>query len=183
MATRPLQGIAQPGQASIQQSRASHAGHTALQEIEEAYNKRLDADITQLLDSFGDIVRVASIGHLDNPSQTKDKYRIVQESYQVQGRATNIVRSAESLVAMLAELKRVLLLNDTTTLAQIASDRHKQLASKKTAVKQRVLALKEEVDRTIWELERAYYGEVSLPSSSSSSLQVSSSSPTTDSLA
>ena len=61
---------------------------------------------------------------------------------------------------MLAELKQTLLLNDTTTLAQIAQERHAQLNSKKTAVKQRVLALKEEVDRTVWELERAYYGEV-----------------------
>ncbi|KAF9973065.1 Mediator of RNA polymerase II transcription subunit 22 [Actinomortierella ambigua] len=161
MAARPPQGLPQPGQSSAQPGRPGHAAHSALQEIEEAYNKRLDADITQLLDSFGDIVRVASIAHPDNPSQTKDKYRIVQESYQVQGRATNIVRSAESLVAMLAELKRMMLLNDTTTLAQIASDRHNQLTSKKTAVKQRVLALKEEVDRTVWELERAYYGEVS----------------------
>jgi hypothetical protein len=34
---------------------------SALQEIEENYNKRLDLDISQLMESFGDIVKVASV--------------------------------------------------------------------------------------------------------------------------
>lgn len=37
---------------------------SALQEIEENYNKRLDLDISQLMESFGDIVKVASVRRL-----------------------------------------------------------------------------------------------------------------------
>jgi hypothetical protein len=33
----------------------------ALQEIEEAYNKRLDMDVAQLMESFGDIIKTASV--------------------------------------------------------------------------------------------------------------------------
>jgi hypothetical protein len=62
---------------------------------------------------------------------------------------------------MVTELKQTLLLNDTTTLAQIAATRQQELASRKTAVKQRVVGLKEEVDRTIWELEKACYESLS----------------------
>ncbi|KAF9430733.1 Mediator of RNA polymerase II transcription subunit 22 [Podila epigama] len=129
---------------------------SALQEIEEAYNKRLDADIGQLMESFGDIIKVASINYNDT-SISKDKYKLAQESYQIQGRAANIVSSAESLLAIVTELKQTLLLNDTTTLAQIAAKRQQELSTRKTAVKQRVVGLKEEVDRTIWELEKACY--------------------------
>lgn len=34
---------------------------SALQEIEEAYNKRLDSDVAQLIESFSDIIKVASV--------------------------------------------------------------------------------------------------------------------------
>ncbi|KAF9906959.1 Mediator of RNA polymerase II transcription subunit 22 [Linnemannia zychae] len=134
---------------------------SALQEIEEAYNKRLDMDVAQLMESFGDIIKVASITHSES-SQSKDKYKLAQESYQIQGRATNIVSSAESLLAMVTELKQTLLLNDATTLAQLSTQRQAELSSQKTAVKQRVLGLKEEVDKTIWELEQACYGSTSV---------------------
>jgi len=83
---------------------------------------------------------------------------LAQESYQIQGRATNIVSSAESLLAMVTELKQTLLLNDTSTLAELSTRRQMELTIQKTAVKQRVVGLKEEVDRTIWELEQTCYG-------------------------
>ncbi|KAK3841044.1 MAG: surfeit locus protein 5 subunit 22 of mediator complex-domain-containing protein [Linnemannia gamsii] len=152
-----------PGGAGAAGAGANAGGATrntnlsALQEIEEAYNKRLDMDVAQLMESFGDIIKVASITHSES-SQSKDKYKLAQESYQIQGRATNIVTSAESLLAMVTELKQTLLLNDATTLAQLATQRQADLSSQKTAVKQRVMGLKEEVDKTIWELEQACYG-------------------------
>ncbi|KAF9429458.1 Mediator of RNA polymerase II transcription subunit 22 [Entomortierella beljakovae] len=133
------------------------ASQSALEEIEEAYNKRLDNDVTQLMESFNDIIKVASITYTDT-SISKDKYKLAQESYQIQGRATNIVSSAESLLAMVAELKQTLLLNDANTLAELSQKRQQELSTQKTAVKQRVLGLKEEVDRTIWELEQTIYG-------------------------
>ncbi|GJJ72026.1 mediator of RNA polymerase II transcription subunit 22 [Entomortierella parvispora] len=136
---------------------ARNANLSALQEIEEAYNKRLDMDVNQLMESFGDIIKVANITYTDS-SFTKDKYKLAQESYQIQGRATNIVSSAESLLAMVTELKQTLLLNDTSTLAELSTRRQMELTIQKTAVKQRVVGLKEEVDRTIWELEQTCYG-------------------------
>ncbi|KAG0004559.1 Mediator of RNA polymerase II transcription subunit 22 [Entomortierella chlamydospora] len=144
------------------------ASLSALQEIEEAYNKRLDNDVAQLMESFGDIVKVASIAYNES-SISKDKYKLAQESYQIQGRATNIVSSAESLLAMVTELKQTLLLNDANTLAQLSTQRQQELSTQKTAVKQRVLGLKEEVDRTIWELEQVCFGTSLAPTPSSQS--------------
>lgn len=141
---------------------AKSTSPSALQEIEEAYNKRLDLDVAQLMESFSDIIKVASITYNES-SISKDKYKLAQESYQIQGRATNIVSSAESLLAMVTELKQTLLLNDANTLAELSTQRQQDLQNQKTAVKQRVLGLKDEVDRTIWELEKACYQSAPLP--------------------
>ena len=43
---------------------ARNANLSALQEIEEAYNKRLDMDVNQLMESFGDIIKVANVSGL-----------------------------------------------------------------------------------------------------------------------
>jgi len=66
---------------------------------------------------------------------------------------------------MVSELKQTLLLNDASTLAELSTRRQQELTNQKTAVKQRVLGLKDEVDRTIWELEKACYGSAPLPPS------------------
>ncbi|KAF9579060.1 Mediator of RNA polymerase II transcription subunit 22, partial [Lunasporangiospora selenospora] len=145
------------GPASNANAAGRNVGLNALQEIEEAYNKRLDTDLSTLMESFGDIVKVAKITY-DDSSVSKDKYKLAQESYQIQGRAMNIVSSAESLLAMVTELKQTLLLNDAGMLAELTLRRQQELTMQKTAVKQRVLGLKEEVDRTIWELEQSIYG-------------------------
>ncbi|KAI1294569.1 hypothetical protein EDD11_008100 [Mortierella claussenii] len=43
---------------------SKNANLSALQEIEESYNKRLDLDVAQLMESFGDIIKVASSSNI-----------------------------------------------------------------------------------------------------------------------
>lgn len=50
-----------PGGAAAAAAGTRKPNLSALQEIEEKYNKRLDDDISQLMESFGDIVKVASV--------------------------------------------------------------------------------------------------------------------------
>lgn len=50
-----------PGGGAAAAAGARKPNLSALQEIEEKYNKRLDDDIGQLMESFGDIVKVASV--------------------------------------------------------------------------------------------------------------------------
>lgn len=45
---------------------------SALQEIEEAYNKRLDLDVAQLMESFSDIIKVASVRASGAPNGNRD---------------------------------------------------------------------------------------------------------------
>ncbi|ORX98914.1 SURF5-domain-containing protein [Basidiobolus meristosporus CBS 931.73] len=122
----------------------------ALTQIEETYNKRLDNELDQLVDSFGDIIRVAKI-------QDKDKFRIAQENYQVECRAANIVRSVESLLGLVTELKQSLLLNDTNTLNHFTTSRIRVVSNQKEVVKDSVVKLRGNLDSAIWEMENAYY--------------------------
>jgi len=50
---------------------------SALQEIEEAYNKRLDLDVNQLMESFSDIIKVASVSE----SQKKKKKKTLHSTW------------------------------------------------------------------------------------------------------
>lgn len=73
-----------------QESTVDQSAQSYLKEVEERYNRRLDTDVQVLLDSFNDIVRVASI-------QDKDKFRVAQEAFQIELRASNIVSPFHSL--------------------------------------------------------------------------------------
>jgi len=53
--------------------------------VEEAWNKRVDAEVEILVDGMVDLVGLASIGN-------KDKYRISQEGFQAESRAESMVR-------------------------------------------------------------------------------------------
>ncbi|KAK9767764.1 hypothetical protein K7432_002147 [Basidiobolus ranarum] len=123
---------------------------SALTQIEEAYNKRLDNELDQLVDSFGDIIRVAKI-------EDKDKFRIAQENYQVECRAANIVRSVESLLGLVTELKQSLLLNDTNTLNHFTTSRIHVVSTQKEVIKDSVVKLRNNLDSAIWEMENVYY--------------------------
>ncbi|KAJ9056319.1 hypothetical protein DSO57_1034384 [Entomophthora muscae] len=76
-------------------------------QITSELNERLDIDIDSLIGSFSDIIKCSKV-------QDKDKYRIQQEQYQIECRAANLVRSCESILTLIAEMKQSLLLNDTT---------------------------------------------------------------------
>ncbi|VDB83811.1 unnamed protein product [Peniophora sp. CBMAI 1063] len=90
-----------------------------LDNIEEEWNKKVDAEIATLVDGMVDLVNLASIG-------TKDKFKVAQEAFQAQFRAESMVRAANSLLSIIHSMKLLLLLSDE---AQIVSRRDAELAS------------------------------------------------------
>ncbi|KZV65523.1 hypothetical protein PENSPDRAFT_586721 [Peniophora sp. CONT] len=90
-----------------------------LDNIEEEWNKKVDAEIATLVDGMLDLVNLASIGN-------KDKFKVAQEAFQAQFRAESMVRAANSLLSIVHSMKLLLLLSDE---AQIVSRRDAELAS------------------------------------------------------
>ncbi|KAJ2399802.1 hypothetical protein GGI23_002431 [Coemansia sp. RSA 2559] len=88
---------------------------------------------------------------------TKDKYVVAQEAYSAQTRAATMVRSVENLLAMVADIKRAYLVNDTTTLTAMADKRRKALESRTRATRSEIEELGAALDTAVRELETVYY--------------------------
>ncbi|KAG2217646.1 hypothetical protein INT45_004222 [Circinella minor] len=142
----------------VQASGTASARQTLIN-AEEQYNKRIDDDISKLVDCFTDIVRVGE-------NKDKDKFRVAEEGYQIESQSAQItllinknyqVRSAESLLGLITELKQHLLLNDTALLSQLAKQRKQVLNTQSDEIKNTVLKMREELRTTIYDLESVYF--------------------------
>ncbi|WFD02712.1 hypothetical protein MOBT1_001396 [Malassezia obtusa] len=84
-----------------------HAGNTAhLDALEEAVNKRIDADVNVLMENYKDIINLSRIGG-------KDHYDTSREAFQLETRADSMVRVAQSLYLLSNSLKLSLLLSQS----------------------------------------------------------------------
>ncbi|WFD37618.1 uncharacterized protein MJAP1_000565 [Malassezia japonica] len=85
----------------------AHAGNTAhLDALEEAVNKRIDADVETLMDNYKEIINLSRIGG-------KDHFDVSRESFQLETRADSMVRAAQSLYLLSDSLKLSLLLSQS----------------------------------------------------------------------
>ncbi|KAJ1963214.1 hypothetical protein GGI12_002187 [Dipsacomyces acuminosporus] len=153
--------------------------------VEERLNKRLDSEIEQLLNSFGEIISISKIQSSDKnaptqrtgmyddgggssgsvaahrasqgDAQAKDKYGVAQEAYSAQTRAATMVRSVESLLSMVADIKRAYLVNDTTALTDMANKRRSALQQRTQATRHEIEELNYALDMAVRDLEKAYY--------------------------
>ncbi|KAI8967938.1 hypothetical protein BDF20DRAFT_908217 [Mycotypha africana] len=103
------------------------ATRPVLLQLEDQYNKRIDDDIAKLVDCFTDIVKAGE------------------------------VRSCESLLSLIGELKQNLLLNDTKTLTALRQKRSEKLTENTAAIKGRLSTMRSELAETIYDLETVYY--------------------------
>ncbi|KAI8323992.1 hypothetical protein GQ54DRAFT_296430 [Martensiomyces pterosporus] len=154
---------------------------------EDRLNKRLDSEIDQLLNSFGEIVSISRIQNANksaaaqrtsiyddddddddddapaaqrstaNDAQNKDKYGVAQEAYSAQTRAATMVRSVESLLSMVADIKRARLVNDTTALTEMANTRRDALLQRTKATRREIEELNSVLDAAVRDLEKVYY--------------------------
>ncbi|KAI9486408.1 MAG: surfeit locus protein 5 subunit 22 of mediator complex-domain-containing protein [Benjaminiella poitrasii] len=137
-------------------SSATSAPRPVLLQIEDQYNKRIDDDIAKLVDCFTDVVKVGE-------NKDKDKFKVAQEGYQIESQAAQIVRSCESLLSLIGELKQNLLLNDTKTLTALRQKKSEQLVENTTAIKERLSLMRKELADTVHDLESVYYRSLSDP--------------------
>ncbi|KAG0166182.1 Mediator of RNA polymerase II transcription subunit 22 [Apophysomyces sp. BC1034] len=135
---------------------AQSSARPMLLQIEDKYNKRIDDDIAKLVDCFADIVKVGE-------NKDKDKFKVAQEGYQIESQTAQIVRSSESLLGLITELKQHLLLNDTQTLSQLMQERSDTLTKHKNDIKEKIEGIKHDLETAIYDMESVYYRSLSTP--------------------
>ncbi|KAJ1898561.1 hypothetical protein LPJ66_002675 [Kickxella alabastrina] len=87
----------------------------------------------------------------------KDKYAVAQEAYGAQTRAATMVRSVENLLAMVADVRRARLVNDSTALAAMADARRKEVEERTSTIRAAVERLNSAADAAVRELGTVYY--------------------------
>ncbi|THH14107.1 hypothetical protein EW146_g6179 [Bondarzewia mesenterica] len=111
-----------------------------LDNIEEEWNKKVDAEIETLADGMVDLVNLATIGD-------KDKFRIAQEAFQAQSRAESMVRAANSLLSIIHSMKLLLLLSDEAQIVNRRDAEFKSAQQEKEEAKRKVAELLNELFR------------------------------------
>jgi len=109
-----------------------------LDDIEEEWNKKVDVEIETLVDGMVDIVSLASIGD-------KDKFRVAQESFQIQCRAESMIKASNSLLSIIHSMKLLLLLSDESQIANRRDTELKAVQTEKEQTKRKVAALLDEL--------------------------------------
>ncbi|ORX88067.1 SURF5-domain-containing protein [Anaeromyces robustus] len=121
---------------------------------EEEYNKRLDSEIDQLIDSFHHIIKASMIGE-------HDKYKIFQEEYLINCMSSNIIRSAQSLLSLVSELKQSILLYDYKSLNSGILSRIETIEQEKLTISNILMSLCSDIRNTLKELEDVQYSSIS----------------------
>ncbi|KAJ1926658.1 hypothetical protein IWQ60_003600 [Tieghemiomyces parasiticus] len=114
----------------------------------EDFDKKLDGEMDTLVESFTHIISSAKI-------QAKDTFTLAEEGYQIECQATTIVRSCETLLTMISDMKQSLLLNDTRSINSI-TQRHRDQAKVRIAETHGSFSMvRAEVDQMLSELQGA----------------------------
>ncbi|KDQ14815.1 hypothetical protein BOTBODRAFT_158833 [Botryobasidium botryosum FD-172 SS1] len=111
---------------------------TFLANIEEEWNKNVDAHVETLADGMVDLVAMASI-------ENKDRYRVAQEAYQAECRAESMVLAASSLLSITHSLKLLFLLMDESEITHRREEELDRLSKDIDNAKQNAIKVWDEI--------------------------------------
>ena len=120
----------------------------------KAYQKRLKDDIKSMFDNFGEIFKLIKIDDepvLGRASQAE------QDRLEIEVRSANMVRSSESLMKLVSELKQFLILNDFAQVNEsirAAVDYNNKLQTK---IDSHIISIRDEMISELFDLEEEFY--------------------------
>lgn len=79
------------------------------------------------------------------------------DAYEMQVRAANMVRAAESLLKLVSDIKQYLILNDFVSVNDAITTNSKFFRSKQTECDQKLQTLRDDMVTDLYDLEEEYY--------------------------
>ncbi|KAB7504874.1 Mediator of RNA polymerase II transcription subunit 22 [Armadillidium nasatum] len=123
----------------------------------KSYNKRLKDDVKSILDNFMEIVKLAQV---DDETQVSRLTQIEEINFQMNVRASNMVRAAESLMKLVADVKQYLILNDFPSVNEAITQNSELFRTKSIEADKKLLALRDDMAADLFELEEDYYSSI-----------------------
>lgn len=140
---------------------AQQTGAKILPQSKEAqlksYQKRLKDDIKSMFDNFGEIFKLIRIDDepvLGRASQAE------QDRLEIEVRSANMVKSSESLMKLVSEIKQFLILNDFAQVNEsirASVDYNNKLQTK---IDSHIISIRDEMICELFDLEEEYYTSV-----------------------
>ncbi|TPX36926.1 hypothetical protein SmJEL517_g01112 [Synchytrium microbalum] len=141
--------------------------------IEEEFNKRVDTEVTNLAESFMEIIEAARTQTPEDtlPARLKlptseskpptlhidDKHITLQKTTRMQVATASLVKSSESLLSITSELKRCLVLNDYAALNASVRARRAQILAQQSKIKETLSGLEDALGDVTTGLEKALF--------------------------
>jgi len=120
----------------------------------KSYNKRLKDDVKSILDNFFEVVK---LGQVEDETQVDRMTQLEEVSFQMSVRSANVVRAAEALLRLVAEVKQYLILNDFPSVNEAISNNYLAFDKKTKEIDQTLLSIRDEVAQELYEHEEDYY--------------------------
>jgi mediator of RNA polymerase II transcription subunit 22 len=129
----------------------------------KSYQKRLKDDVRSMADNFLEILKV---GKSEADSTDADKARLsqvsrpaqaVQDFLEVEVRAANMVRAAESMMKLVSDIKQFLILNDFMQVNDSIKNNSAYCASTQNRMDSLLLSIRDELAIDLYDLEDEYY--------------------------
>ncbi|XP_014781623.1 mediator of RNA polymerase II transcription subunit 22 isoform X1 [Octopus bimaculoides] len=123
-----------------------------------SYNKRLKDDVKSMVDNFREIIKLARVCRIvEDDTQISRMTQAEQDQYEMQVRASNIVRAGESLMKLVSDLKQFLILNDFPSVNDVIGQNTKLYKQKQSELDTKLLTLRDDMATELYELEDEYY--------------------------
>ncbi|XP_063878587.1 mediator of RNA polymerase II transcription subunit 22-like isoform X1 [Scylla paramamosain] len=142
------------GGGSMAQSTKQPQGREALL---KSYNKRLKDDVKSILDNFMEIVK---LGMVEDETQIARMTQVEEINFQMQVRSANMVRAAESLMKLVADVKQYLILNDFPSVNEAITHNSTIFKTKSLEADQKLMALRDDMASDLYELEEEFYSSI-----------------------
>lgn len=111
---------------------------------QRALQQRVDADVSSLVDNFTNMIRAAKVN---------DPVRNSQEGFQISVHAAKIVAAAESLLQLVAELKRSAVFADFAALNASVAASNAEYMEQSRAARAELAAVERQIADAVRELE------------------------------
>lgn len=129
-------------------------GSSQREALLKSYTRRLKDDINSILDNYTEIIKAAKV---EEETQVARLTQAVEDGYEIDVRASNVVRAGESLMKLISDIKEFLILNDFPAVNMSLQKRSQHLKTIEDETKKKLWQLREQIGNDLKELEQEYY--------------------------
>lgn len=123
----------------------------------KTYQTRLKDDVKKMMDHFEQILRLTKT---DTNEPHLSAAKMQEISYEMNVRAGNMTRAAESIMKLIWDIKQYIIINDFPLINETIKHTGDQYRKEVDDIDFKLMALRDEMSSELYELEEEYYNSI-----------------------